>query len=167
MTGVIYVTYVLCIERFNTCGRFTSARWKELFILFKKRVSTINIYSFNIKEMEDTFIGNRYNILNPIDDSNSLYGYEILNVDENVLNTIKDYQYSINDGIQFVYFFQGKHLLADFQIEDWNNFVLLYLNIEDVQLLRNVIISLNDNKEICNKYVHDISRLSENEWEAL
>jgi len=63
MTGVIYVTYVLCIERFNTCGRFTSARWKELFILFKKRVSTINIYSFNIKEMEDTFIGNRYNII--------------------------------------------------------------------------------------------------------
>lgn len=73
----------------------------------------------------------KYELLNPIDNFQCLYGFKILVIDQTILEYIRDYAYSIDWGIQFLYLYRKGNLISEFELEDSNNCVLLYLSSEE------------------------------------
>lgn len=121
--------YELLIGQYNNLGKFDCEQWKILFNFFNRYVDCINIYSLDENEMKSNNC--KYKLLPPIDNSNSLYGFKIVHIDELILEYLRDYSYSIDDGIQFLYFFNEERLLAEIKVEDCDNSVKLYLNLEE------------------------------------
>ena len=119
------------IGQYNNNGKFDCEQWNRLFHFFDKYVDSICIYSFDEDEMQNSHVFTNYEVLEDIGSCNCLYGYKIMHVHQAVLDYIRDYSYSIDGGIQFLYFFREGRMLAEVQIEDSDNFVTLYLTSKE------------------------------------
>lgn len=81
---------------------------------------------------------------------------------------IQNYSYSINDGIQLLVFYKKDRLLADLHIEDYNNFVILYILENEVQDILKYIQGNSENSRICLHHKEDIDDLADDgSWQPL
>ena len=121
------MNYEVYIGHYNKNGRFDCEQWKKLFHFFDKYVDCICIYSFDKNEMQNSHVFMHYEVLDDIDGYDRLYGYKIIHIEKTILDYIREYSYSIDGGIQFLYFYKEERLLSEVQIEDGDNFATLYL----------------------------------------
>jgi len=132
------MNFKIPIGQYDNHGKFNSHEWKLLFKYFSESIDSINIYSYDENELSKMETPVKYDLLSPIDNSHCLYGFNVLLISETILEHIRDYIYSIDWGIQLLYFFKNGKLVSELELEDSNNCVVLYLSSEEEKKLKNV-----------------------------
>lgn len=159
--------YVLDIGRYNSDGKFETSAWNELFHWLSKKSQYINMYSYDDKEVQKILNTCTYHFLPNIDMSGSLIGYQLINLTDKTKYLIQNFSYSINNGIQYLFFGDQDKILAEIQIEDWNNFVVLYLDQKEKQDILNYVHDTTENQKNCEMFYDDITEMVEGNWEPL
>jgi hypothetical protein len=125
------MNFKMPIGRYNKLGRFNCIQWELLFKFFTGNIDSIIVYSHDKNELLNIKIPIEYENLNSIDCSECLYGFKILVANQTILDHFRDYEYSIDWGIQFMYMYRKGDLLSEFELDDSDNFVLLYLPLDE------------------------------------
>lgn len=159
--------YVLNIGRYGNEGKFGSNTWKELFFWLSEKNLYINLYTYCEEDVQEILKSCLYDILPYLDESKSLIGFHLTKLTKETITLIQNYPFSINGGIQFLFFGTQNRILMEIQIEDWNNFVILYLEeIERLEILK-YITNISANQKICELFRNDITELVGEIWEPL
>lgn len=159
--------YVLNIGQYNSNGKFETSVWNELFCWLSEKSQYINLYSYNDEQVKKILETCTYRFLPSIDKSETLNGYQLINLTKNTKKLIRNFSYNINNGIQYLFFGGKDKILAEMQIEDWNNFVFLYLNQNEKKDILNYVYSTDKNKKICEMFHDDITDMVDDDWEPL
>lgn len=123
--------YEVLIGQYNRLGKFDCSEWALLFRFFNVKIDRIIIYSFDEDEMLNIDAPISYKLLDFIDNSQCLYGFEIAEPCQSVLEYLRDYSYSIDGGIQFIYLFKEGILFSELELEDSDNYMTLNLSSDE------------------------------------
>lgn len=161
------MTYVLNIGQYNNEGKFESNTWKELFLWLSEKSIYINLYTYNEEDVRDILDTCLHDILPYLDESKSLIGFHLTELTEETITLIQKYSFSINSGIQFLFFGVQNKILMEIQIEDCNNFAVLNLEEHERIDILNYITDIFANKEVCELFQDDITEMVGELWKPL
>ena len=123
--------YEVPIGQYSSLGKFDCSEWALLFKYFNVNIDRIIIYSFNEDEMLNIEASIGYKQLDFIDNSQCLYGFEIAEPCQSVLEYLRDYKYSIDGGIQLIYLFKKGIVFSELELDDSDNFLTLNLSSDE------------------------------------
>ena len=164
--------YALNIGQTDSKGKFTNLRWLKLIDSIIKYTNSVCIYfAFNFQNIKQVLNLPKNIKIMPEkfpDPGSNLQGANIFWKNEFPNKSFQDAYYNADNGITHIYFMCDDHCIASLEIEDIENYILLDLNLNELNEFINKIPNLTENIIICQNNIEYLSMLFEcSDWSPL
>ncbi len=161
---------IVNIGKLNNDGRFDKIRWIVLLEWLATICNNIRVYTkFYRNQIEDFFSNGWLVEEEPFPDVNAdLRGFRLWGNGQKLWRILKNLYFDPDKGITHIYFLNDDKYIAELEVEDGENFIILHLTNSQEQNLLKIVPNLSENVEICTTWYEFLSDISgDDAWKAL
>nr|WP_320010907.1 hypothetical protein [uncultured Desulfobulbus sp.] len=161
---------IINIGKLNNDGGFDKNRWIVLLGCLAEICNNIRLYTKFHRNQIDDFFSNGWRIEEePFPDVNAdLRGFRLWGNGLSLWTILQNLYFDPDKGVTHIYFLNNDKYIAELEVEDGENFIILHLTNSQEQELLKIIPNLSENVEICAtwyEFLNDIS--GDDTWKPL